>query len=83
MCFECTLFTRPLANDCPHQRPFFDKNVSLDIGSLQFTVMLEWIMRLNDYFFNQLLGALSDANPYQKLIDEINSCPEPIALLES
>ena len=31
--------------------------------------MLEWLMRINDYFFNQLLGALSDANPYQKLID--------------
>ncbi len=34
--------------------------------------MLEWIMRLNDYFFNQLLGALSDANPYQSIIDEIH-----------
>ena len=32
--------------------------------------MMEWVFRLNDYFFNQLLGALADANPYQKLIDQ-------------
>jgi hypothetical protein len=33
--------------------------------------MNEWIMRINDYFFNQLLASLSEANPYQKLIDQV------------
>jgi hypothetical protein len=33
--------------------------------------MNEWVMRINDYFFNQLLASLSEANPYQKLADQV------------
>lgn len=33
--------------------------------------MLEWVMRINDYFFNQLLASLSDSNPYLPLIDKV------------
>ena len=33
--------------------------------------MNEWVMRINDYSFNQLLASLSDANPYQRLTDQV------------
>jgi len=62
--FDITQFHSPLKNDCPLQKPFYHNNVKLRLSSIKFNFLNEWVMRLNDYMFNQLLAALSDANPY-------------------
>lgn len=39
MKFECTLFSNPLHNACPHQRALFDKNIKLHLNSIKFNFM--------------------------------------------
>jgi len=37
---------------------------------VKLTFLMEYMYRLQDYFFYQLLGALSDSNPYWPIIQE-------------
>ena len=63
-----TMFHYPLAKLCPiswqeeYQR--FDKFVKITMKSIRFRFLMEYMFRMQDYFFCQLLGALSDTNPY-------------------
>ena len=69
MNFEIIQFHRPLNNDCPHQKHLYHNNITITMNSIRFNFMNEWVMRINDYIFNQLLTSISDANPYQRLIN--------------
>ena len=42
----------------------FDKMVKIDIKSLNLVFLMEYLFRMQDYFFTQLIGAASDSNPY-------------------
>lgn len=45
----------------------FDKMVKIDIKSLNLVFLMEYIFRMQDYFFTQLIGAASDSNPYAQI----------------
>lgn len=42
----------------------FDKMVKIDLKSMTLVLLMEYMFRIQDYFFTQLIGAASDSNPY-------------------
>eukprot|EP00347_Sterkiella_histriomuscorum_P000566 403375355 len=71
MTFQCLIHHEPEDRICPRQQGQFDKQVKLGLNGIKVTYLQEPMMRINDYFFSQFLGALSDSNPYQSIIDDL------------
>jgi hypothetical protein len=46
----------------------FDKHVKIDVASARLIMSKEYLYRCYEYFYYQLIGAVSDANPYYPLI---------------
>lgn len=69
--FECLMYHDPVEKLCPLQGDMYDKLVKLNLSSIKLNYLQEYLLRINDYFLNQFLAALSDADPYQKLIQNL------------
>mmetsp|Transcript_23187 Transcript_23187/g.22683 ORF Transcript_23187/g.22683 Transcript_23187/m.22683 type:complete len:174 (-) Transcript_23187:90-611(-) len=69
--FDLIMYHYPIERTCPLQGDMYDKKLNLKLNSMKVNYIQEYFFRLNDYFFYQFLGAVSDSNPYQKLVDQM------------
>ncbi|CDW90143.1 vacuolar protein sorting-associated protein vps13 [Stylonychia lemnae] len=80
--FDFLMYHDPEHKTCPLQDDMFDKKIKLSLNAIRINYMQEPMFRINDYFFAQFLGALSDSNPYQQLIDQIQNQANITTLLK-
>lgn len=70
-------FSAPLEKTCPLSREekmkSFDKHVKIDMGQARLILSKEYLYRVYEYFFYQLINAVSDANPYWPLLEKCQS----------
>lgn len=65
------MYHYPKEKACPLQEEEgidFHNKVKVNIMSLKLNLMQEYLFRLQDYFFYQLLGALTDSDPYARIL---------------
>lgn len=64
------MFHFPMERTCPKARieahKQHDKFLKLELRSCKLNFIQEFVYRLYEYFYYQILGALSDSNPYQE-----------------
>ena len=60
----------PMERTCPlatkEEYKTHDKFVKVKLNSARMFYMQEYMYRLYEYFYYQVIGALSDSNPYSK-----------------
>jgi hypothetical protein len=73
MVMKMVMFHYPLQRTCAIARQpenaTFDKLVNITIKGIQIEFMMEYMFRMQDYLFNQLIKSASDTDPY-RLIKE-------------
>ena len=66
------MFNAPIEKTCPLARDQnmkkYDKHIKIELGSARLQMSKEYLYRVYEYFFYQLIGAVSDTNPYYPLI---------------
>lgn len=71
---KCLIFNTPLEKTCPLARDEkmkkFDKHVSVEMGPARLSLSKEYLYRVYEYFYYQLIMAVSDANPYYPLLQD-------------
>lgn len=67
---EILMFHFPMERTCPKARQeehkHFDKYVKMKLRYCRLNFIQEYVYRLYEYFYFQVLGAMSDTNPYQE-----------------
>ena len=67
-------FTAPLEKTCPLAREpemkSYDKHIKIELGKPRLILSKEYLYRVYEYFFYQLIGSVSDANPYYPLMQK-------------
>ena len=73
---QILMFHFPMERTCPksrlNQHKLHDKYVKMELRCCKLNYIQEYIYRIYEYFYSQILGALSDSNPYlegRKLAD--------------
>jgi hypothetical protein len=70
------LFHFPLERNCPLSKTVenkdFDKVISMDLRFLKLNFLMEYLFRIKDYVFSQLIGALSDSDPYSGITKRVD-----------
>jgi hypothetical protein len=60
----------PMERTCPkswvEEHKYHDKFVKIDMRCVKLNFIQEYLYRLYEYFYYQILSALSDSNPYQE-----------------
>ena len=69
---EILMFHYPLERACPkaqlRDNETYDKTVKIVMNDFKVNFMMEYMFRIQDYFFCQLIGPLSDSNPFYPLM---------------
>ena len=61
------MFHFPMERTCPktqEDHKFHDKFIKMEWRCCKLNFIQEFVYRLYEYFYYQILGALSDSNPY-------------------
>jgi len=68
------MFNTPLEKTCPLARDEkmqqYDKHIKIEMGSARLNLSKEYLYRVYEYMYYQLLSAISDANPYYPLLQD-------------
>lgn len=73
---EIMQFHFPMERTCPlarvEEHKDHDKFVKVNVRCARLNYIQEYVFRVYEYFYYQIVGALSDSNPYLKLRAEAN-----------